>query len=550
MDGEAGGSRQVLTVAELNRTIEAAVRGAFPSAVWVRGEVQGLKPGFAGRKHVYFELHDTGGSGAADFQIPAAILDWDRQRFGLARYLDGSDPDFCLRNELEVCLQCRVDFYPPFGKLSLKVVGIDPAYSLGRLEAQRRAVLAFLQGADLLERNAALPLPELPLRVGLITAAGSAAERDFRTGLEASPYPFAVDLVDCRMQGEQMEGQVIQALRVLAARSVDVVVITRGGGSRADLSWFDQQDLAVAVATCLRPVIAAIGHEIDRAITDAVAHTSCKTPTAAAAFLVERVAVQDLRLRRASEALARGITRRLEAARRHAVAWNRVGPAARRPALVAGERLRNVGARLESRVVRQVAAVGDGLGRGEQRLRSAARQRCQSGAVRQRSATERLAREALRPARRATDQLVQLGQRLALRRLLAGGQRQGTVLTGVAARLARRSVAVVQARSGRLELLAGQVRLLDPELLLARGFTRTRDATGRALRRAVDVAPGDRITTEFADGIVASLVQPESGGSARAPGGGGSPGRRGQQDKKGGQRDGEEARPGQETLFQ
>ena len=202
-------SRRIYTIEELNKAIQAALQSSFPGSVWVRGEVQRLPLDAARRKHVYFELHDTSGGGAANYQIPAALLDWDRQRFGLGRYLDGSDPDFQLRNELEVCLECRVDFYPPYGKLSLKIVGLDKSYTLGRLEALRREVLAFLERAGLLEKNAQLPLPLLPLRVGLITASGSAAERDFRSGLERSPYRFHVDLIDCRMQGEQTERQVV-----------------------------------------------------------------------------------------------------------------------------------------------------------------------------------------------------------------------------------------------------------------------------------------------------------------------------------------------------
>ena len=97
----------------------------------------------ARRTHVYFELHETGGSGAAEYQISASLMGWDRQRFGLGRYLDGTDPDFQIANKLEVCLECQVDFYAKFGKLSLKVVGVDKNFALGRLEARRREILAY-----------------------------------------------------------------------------------------------------------------------------------------------------------------------------------------------------------------------------------------------------------------------------------------------------------------------------------------------------------------------------------------------------------------------
>jgi len=159
-------------------------------------------------------------------------------------------------------------------------------------------------------------LPDLPLRVGLITSRGSAADKDFRTGLEASGYGFAVMAVDCRMQGEQVAPQVAAALSHLATQDLDVIVITRGGGSRADLSWFDQQSLCEAVARCPVPVVAAIGHEIDTSLVDLCAHTRCKTPTAAAEFLADRVRRLDERVGELARQLASLTEHRLETARR------------------------------------------------------------------------------------------------------------------------------------------------------------------------------------------------------------------------------------------
>ncbi|HOX25118.1 MAG TPA: exodeoxyribonuclease VII large subunit [Candidatus Krumholzibacteria bacterium] len=303
--------RRILSVRQLNEAIQTALQTSFPEPLWVKGEVQRLGPDAARRKHVYFELHEGGAGGAASFQIPAAILGWDRDRFGLARYLDGSDPLLRLQDQLEVCLLCRVDFYPPYGKISLKVVGIDPEYSLGQLERRRRQVLAWLEAQGLLALNQTRVLADLPLRVGLVTSAGSAAELDFCSGLAASRYPFAVRLADCRMQGEQTAPQISAALAHLARLDLDVIVITRGGGSRADLSWFDQQDLCVAIARCPLPVVTAIGHEIDTSLADLCAHTRARTPTAAAEFLVERVRAADERLDDATERLAAAAVGRL-----------------------------------------------------------------------------------------------------------------------------------------------------------------------------------------------------------------------------------------------
>jgi exodeoxyribonuclease VII large subunit len=479
--------RRVFTVAELNRAIQSALGEAFPGPVWVRGEVQRLPADAARRQHVYFELHQAGTSGAAaGFQIPVAILGWDRQRFGLGRYLDGSDPDLRLADRLEVCLECVVDFYPPYGKLSLKVVGVDREFTLGRLEARRREVLARLQAEGLLARNGALPLADLPLRVGLITAAGSAAERDFLSGLAASGRGFTVWRADCRMQGEGMEPQVVAALSGLAARGLDVIVITRGGGSRADLSWFDQLGLATAIARCPVPVVTAIGHEIDTAIADLVAHTRCKTPTAAAQLLVERVAAAAARLAGAAERLAATAPARLAGAR---------------------ERLQRGAGGLERQVSRRVRDARVGLADRQARLAAAAGGRLARERARQEDRERRLGREAPAPIAVARVRLDVAARALRPARLLAGWPGRQRELSRAGGRLARVAGAALAGAGRRLGAAADKARLLDPQRQLARGYTLTCDAAGRPLTAAAGLAPGDRLTTRFRDGTVGSIVE-------------------------------------------
>jgi exodeoxyribonuclease VII large subunit len=487
-DPTAKQGRRALSVRQLNEAIQEALQHAFPEPVWVRGEVQRLPVDAARRKHVYFELHEGGEEAAAKFSIPVAIMGWDRDRFGLDRYLDGSDPTFRLQEKLEVCLLCRIDFYPPFGKVSLKVVGIDPEFSLGKLEARRRQVLAWLQKEGLLTLNAGRELPELPLRVGLITSRGSAAEHDFRTGLSASGYPFGLRLVDCRMQGEQTAPQVVAALAHLARQDCDVVVITRGGGSRADLSWFDQQDLCVAIARCRLPVITAIGHEIDTSLADLCAHTRCKTPTAAAEFLAGRVARQEEALETAAARVAAAALARLELAGRRLEAGDRLARLVTASVRDAGRRLHAVTSTLEARTGRVAA-------RWQRRLQGLAL-RTAGGAGRR-----------LEASRRQTDYLA--------RQLVREAPRAGR-------------------QSGhRLDGLAEKVRLLDPGRLLERGFTLTLDAGGAPILRAAQVRPGQVLRTRFADGDITSTAS----GPRPAP------------RTKGGRGGGEEEDPGQQALF-
>jgi exodeoxyribonuclease VII large subunit len=454
--------KQVLTVRQLNEEISAAVGRAFPATVWVRGEVQRLPSDAARRQHIYFELHETGASGAAEYQASVSLMGWDRQKYGLGRYLDGTDPDLQLANKLEVCLECRVDFYAKFGKLSLKVVGVDPTFSLGRLEALRRATVSFLQQNGLLELQRELHLPDLPLRVGLITAPGSAAEQDFLTGLDASPWGFVVTMRGAKMQGEQTERQIIAALEELENAALDVLVITRGGGSRADLSWFDQKALAEKIARSPIPVITAIGHEIDRSIADEVAHRSCKTPTAAAEFLVEVVEESAFRLEDAVRRLAEIASERLAAARRRIEVEQRIVHAVRSRRLRARLQVQSLAGGLQTLRARRVAQASEGLVRSGMRLAAAVR---------------------------------------SLR------ERQSRRLTDLARRIGREAPRGIEDRRVLLRHLQQQARLQDPARLLDRGYSLTLSQAGSLLRNAADVAPGEVITTRLAAGELQSIVQ-------------------------------------------
>ena len=129
----------------------------------------------------------------------------------------------------------------------------------------------------------------MPLRVGLVSSAGTAAYRDFAHGLETSGYAFRVALCDVRVQGDAASRRIVWGLRRLARLDLDVIAVVRGGGARSDLAPFDTEIVARAITEMPVPVITGIGHETDRTIADDVAHTCAKTPTAAAATLDEAV---------------------------------------------------------------------------------------------------------------------------------------------------------------------------------------------------------------------------------------------------------------------
>ena len=309
------------------------------------------------------------------------------------------------------------------------------------------------------------------------------------TSLEHSPFAFRVHLAGAKMQGERLQTEVMAALDRLVIAGVDVIVLTRGGGARADLSWFDQQDLAVAIARCPLPVVTAIGHEIDTSIADLVAHRRCKTPTAAAEFLVDTVGDAAARVDEAQMRLVELADDMLTAAVHRMDVGRDLGQTVRHTLLAARLRAQRTGGRLQQ-------ATGRRLTRANQRL---------------------------------AGQATSLGA--ATSRQLATARAQGAHAVRRLIREAPRSLSL---QSRRLDAAIKHTELLDPKRLLARGYSITLGPEGKALRRAADVATGATITTRLAEGEIRSTVQPGA--------------QKGVPRRKAKKRDGKED-TGQETLF-
>ncbi len=295
----SSGPADTLTVGELCRQVEQRITDAFPDEVWVSGAISGLTRSANG--HVYFDLVDPsdemGTSSAATlpvalFASTKTLVNRILRKAGGVRMHDG----------IEIRIRGRVAYYPPQGRVQLIMSLIDPQFTLGQMEAARGALLERLRRDDLLERNGQLPMPGLPLRIGLVTSGSSAAFADFVEEIDRSRHPFHIILFDSRVQGLEAVPSLVAAIEATATRDVDVVVVTRGGGSRTDLVAFDHERVVTALARCPRPVIVGVGHEIDRSVSDEVAHTSAKTPTACAVVLIDRV---DRFARRLDDATAR-----------------------------------------------------------------------------------------------------------------------------------------------------------------------------------------------------------------------------------------------------
>lgn len=451
-------SELTFSVGELNAVIADALNRAVPGAVWVRGEVSNFHA--SGNGHAYFELVEKDGR-RDDVRAVMRVALFRNDRATVNRAL--REAGVQLGDGVEVRIRGRIDYYPPQGRLQLVMNGIDPVFTVGRMAADRAQLMRMLDEQGLLRANAARPMPTVPLRIGLVTSGGSAAYHDFVHELEVSRYAFRVAHCNARVQGAAAQRRIAYALRRLSGMDLDVVVVVRGGGSRSDLSPFDTEVVARAIAEMPFPVITGIGHEVDRTVADEVAHSFAKTPTAAAAMLVDRVAEFDGRLAQVSQrvaARARSVCR---------VAQHQVGQATRR-------------------VLRHGPAAVE---RGRQRLTARRRQVGERARVGTRDAARTLAaheRGVVSAGRRAAE-LAQV--RLATRAVrVAPAARRGT-------RDLERALASVEAR----------LRALDPQRVLERGYSITRADDGRVVRSVGDVTLDGVLVTEVADGSITSRVQ-------------------------------------------
>jgi exodeoxyribonuclease VII large subunit len=276
----------VLTVGRLGELLKEGLSALFPGDLWVEGQVSGFHDARSG--HAYFDLVEPSDEPARAVAAKLSVALFKQARGRVDRTLSEAG-GLALSNDMQVRIRARIDFYPPSGRLQLIMQGIDPGFTLGRLAVERERLLHALADEGLLRANRANPIPVPPLRVGLVTSVGSAAHADFNDELSCSGFPFTILERDARVQGEGSAIDLAEALHMVATHRPDVIALVRGGGSATDLAAFDAEVLARTIATLDVAVVTGIGHEVDRAVADEVAHSAFKTPTACAAAIVGQV---------------------------------------------------------------------------------------------------------------------------------------------------------------------------------------------------------------------------------------------------------------------
>jgi len=461
---------ETLSVQQVADRIQALLKRGFPAPFWLAGETVGLdqtRRGSSARGgHWYFKLVDD--KPAGDRPASLNVKMWRRtvdRLFGArGRYKGRIEP----ADGVVMRVLVKPDFWPPGGQLSFTIEDVDPEHTLGNLDRQRREVLARLEAEGAAAWNKARTLPEVPLRLGLVTSNGSAAHQDVLETLRGSGLGFEILFCDARTQGRETVSSVCAAIRTLAALEPDALILVRGGGSRLDLSWFDQEQVARAVARCTVPVLSGIGHEIDTSIADLMAHTHCRTPTAAAELLVARVREAADGLERARVGLVEHVRRTLDEQQAWLQRAGRELQSATSVALLDAERfLGTCVPRLEELAGRALSTASDDLHQTRSRLVSGAH----------------------------VEQVARLEASLGLD----------------AARLASLSERVLTSRETSLEAAAQRVRLLDPRSVLARGYAYLRREDGSVLMDTTTARDEEKLTAVLRDGeldVVAGEARP------------------------------------------
>lgn len=274
-----------ITLSELTSQIQQTLRLAFDTPVWIRTEISELRENPGG--HCYLELIEKdSGSDALLAKTKATI--WASTYRMLKPYFESSTGQ-TLRSGLNVLVAVTVEFHGVYG-FSLNVRDIDPTFTIGEMAARRLKIIRQLEEDGIVDMNKQLSFPYLPRRLAIISSPTAAGYGDFCDQMQNDPSNFAfyIKLFPAIMQGDQAEASIISALEKIYENIdlFDVVVIIRGGGATTDLACFDSYELALNCAQFPLPIIAGIGHQRDVSILDMVAHSSVKTPTAAAEFLI------------------------------------------------------------------------------------------------------------------------------------------------------------------------------------------------------------------------------------------------------------------------
>ena len=437
--------RRIWTVRELVTAVRTHIEREYCDT-WVEGEISNFRAHDSG--HLYFTLKDQSAQiRMVMFRSSARLL-----RF---RPEDG----------MQVVARGRVTVYEDRGELQISAEYLEPK-GAGAFQIAFEQLKAKLEAEGLFDSARKKPIPSLPRRIGIVTSPQAAALRDILNVLQRRHHTANVLIFPAQVQGEAAPLEVGAGIRYFnQARNVDVIIVARGGGSAEDLAAFNHEGLARTVADSRIPTISAVGHETDYTILDFVADLRAPTPSAAAEMVISS--------RQEVEEQSEGLRERLARAMRYRLLMGR-------QALT--ELAQHGAFRRMMEAIHQRQQKLDDLG---YRLERAERQR-------------------LEQQRRRWETAAAAVRHYDARRLLGGMRQQ------LDARMAAITAAVrtrLLERRSRLEQLAGQIEALSPLAILGRGYALVFDSSGKLLKDATRVKPGDEIAARLARGQLTATVK-------------------------------------------
>ena len=292
-----------ITLYELNRLVREAIESEMPNEYWVEAELSECREN---RGHCYMELIQKDELSATPVAKASAKC-WASKWLMVKPYFERITGQRLVAG-MKVLLKVYAQFHEAYG-FSWIVNDIDPTYTLGDMARKRQEIINQLKAEGVFDLQKELSLPLFCQRIAVISSETAAGYGDFCNQLADNPYgfKFQTQLYPATMQGEGIERSIIEALNSINAvcDDYDAVVIIRGGGATSDMAGFDTLALAENVANFPIPIITGIGHDRDESILDMVSHTRVKTPTAAAAFLIDHLKTVSDQLTTLSEAIPR-----------------------------------------------------------------------------------------------------------------------------------------------------------------------------------------------------------------------------------------------------
>ena len=437
--------RRVWTVRELVAAVRTHIEGAYAVA-WVEGEISNFRAHDSG--HFYFTLKDQ------NSQLSAVMF---RSQARLLRFRP--------ENGMQVIVRGRVTIYEDRGQLQISAEHIEPK-GAGALQLAFEQLKSKLAAEGLFDPARRKAIPTLPRCIGIVTSPQAAALRDILNVLQRRHQTANILIFAAQVQGETAAGEVSAGVRYFnKANNVDVIIVARGGGSAEDLAAFNHEGLARTIAASVIPVISAVGHETDFTIVDFVADLRAPTPSAAAELVI--------RSRQEVEEQAEDLRSRLVRAVRYRF-------------LLGKQSLTELS---QHGAFRQINSV---INQRQQKLDDLIFR------------AEKSERRLLEQHRRNLEKTSAAVRHYDVRRILSGMRKELETRGGRLSAAARARLLLYRSR---VEQLAGQIQALSPLAILERGYALIFDSSGKLVKDAARISPGDEISATLARGRFTSTVK-------------------------------------------